>query len=369
MSARKAQGEFKRIFISDCEGPISKNDNAFELTSHFVPNGARLFTLISRYDDIQADIVKRKGYKAGDTLKLILPFLKAYGLTSKAMTSFSSQNITLVPAAKEMLECVRCSMPAYIVSTSYQQYIRALCDALDFPFKDVYCTRSDLDKHNISDEEKTELKQLSKEMIELPVLEIPPRAQSLKAFPSEMQKTVQRLDEIFWDEIPSTKIGKALYKVKPIGGPEKATAVKDILLKLKGRLQNVIYVGDSITDVSAFELVRDAGGLTVSFNGNAYAVREAEIAVLSKNAAVTAILASMFTELEKGRLLNTIKDWKSSTFKKIYLKKPLKRFSTSISRDGFPQVKLVTRFNMEKLTSDSAEFRKNVRGEAIGRLG
>ena len=369
MRARKAQGEFKRIFISDCEGPISKNDNALELASQFVPNGARLFTLISRYDDIQADIVKRKGYKAGDTLRLILPFLKAYGLTNKTMISFSSHNITLIPAAKEVLECIRCLMPAYMVSTSYQQYIRALCDAIDFPFRNVYCTHSNLDKHKITDEEKIELKQLSKEMMGIPALEIPPHAQSLKAFPSKMQKTVKRLDEIFREGIPRMKIGKALYKVNPIGGPEKAAAIRDILLKLRGRLQNVMYVGDSITDVSAFELVRDSGGLTVSFNGNSYAVREAEIAVLSKNAAVTAFLASMFSELEKRRLLNTIKDWKPSSFRKFYLKKLGKRFSATITRDGFPQVRLVTQFNMEKLISESTEFRKNVRGEAIGRLG
>jgi len=369
MRARKAQGEFSRIFISDCEGPISKNDNAFELTSHYVPNGTRLFTLISRYDDIQADIVKRKGYKAGDTLKLILPFLKAYGLTSKTMIAFSSQNITLVPAAKEMLECVCCLMPTYIVSTSYQQYVRALCDAIDFPFKDVHCTHLDLDKHEIADEEKTELKRLSREMTELPLLEIPSRARSLKAFPSRMQETVKSLDRIFWDTIPRMKIGKALYKVNPIGGPEKATAIRDILLKLKGRLQNVIYVGDSITDVSAFELVRDAGGLTVSFNGNAYAVREAEIAVLSKNAAVTAFLASMFSGLQKGRLIDTIKNWKPSSFRKLYSKRLGKRFAATIARDGFPEVKVVTQSNMKKLISESTKLRKNVRGEAIGRLG
>ncbi|MFQ6074292.1 MAG: hypothetical protein ACE5KC_03635, partial [Candidatus Bathyarchaeia archaeon] len=68
----------QRVFISDCEGPISKNDNAFELATHFIPEGDSFFTLISRYDDILADIVKKPGYKAGDTLKLILPFLKAY---------------------------------------------------------------------------------------------------------------------------------------------------------------------------------------------------------------------------------------------------------------------------------------------------
>ncbi len=83
----------QRIFISDCEGPISKNDNAFELASHFIPHGDKFFTLISRYDDILADIVKKKGYKAGDTLKLILPFLKAYDATNQGIMEYSSKNV------------------------------------------------------------------------------------------------------------------------------------------------------------------------------------------------------------------------------------------------------------------------------------
>ena len=127
----------KRAFISDCEGPISKNDNAFELTSHFVPKGKNLFTLISKYDDILADIAKRRGYKAGDTLKLILPFLKAYGVTNKAAEEYSARNILLVPEAKNALEFIREFMPAFIVSTSYDQYMKALCGVIDFPFENV----------------------------------------------------------------------------------------------------------------------------------------------------------------------------------------------------------------------------------------
>ena len=71
-----------RVFISDCEGPISKTDNAFEVASHFLPRGDYFFSLISRYDDVLSDIVKRPRYMAGYTLTLITPFLKAYGVTN-----------------------------------------------------------------------------------------------------------------------------------------------------------------------------------------------------------------------------------------------------------------------------------------------
>ena len=73
----------KRVFVTDCEGPISKNDNAFELAAHFIPDGDRFFANISKYDDVLADVVKKEDYKAGDTLRLILPFLKAYGANDK----------------------------------------------------------------------------------------------------------------------------------------------------------------------------------------------------------------------------------------------------------------------------------------------
>ena len=93
----------KKIFVSDCEGPISKNDNAFEIVAHFVPNGDKLFTLISKYDDVLVDVVKKKDYSAGGTLKLVLPFLKAYNVTDKQMQEFSRQNLIFIADTKDTL--------------------------------------------------------------------------------------------------------------------------------------------------------------------------------------------------------------------------------------------------------------------------
>src|SRR4030067_1182546 len=97
----------KHVFISDCEGPISKNDNAFEAAAHFVPDGDKLFAIISKYDDVLADIVRKPGYNAGDTLKLILPFLKAYGVTDERLREFSAENLVLIAGSRETLEHVR----------------------------------------------------------------------------------------------------------------------------------------------------------------------------------------------------------------------------------------------------------------------
>jgi len=360
----------QRIFISDCEGPISKNDNAFELTSHFVPDGSRLFTLISRYDDVLADVEKRVDYKAGDTLKLILPFLKTYGVTNQAIIDYSTKNVLLVPGAKEMLAFVRDFMPSFIVSTSYEQYMRALCDLLDFPFKNVHCTRLNIDKYRISDEEEaTQIKKTREQMVKMPAPEIPKGAKSLSDFPKEHQNTVRRLDEIFWKELSQMSVGAMLQEVNPVGGDEKTEAVQNIIAEFKTDLQNVMYVGDSITDVSVFKLVRKREGLTVSFNGNSFAVREAEVAVLSENAVVTAVLADVFNRFGKGQVMNLIKEWKPSMIEKFELYQPLRERFLKLCRKKFPRVELVTAQNMKKLMQESTVFRKSVRGEAVGKLG
>jgi len=359
----------QRIFISDCEGPISKNDNAFELASHFIPDGTRLFTLISKYDDVLADVVKRPGYKAGDTLKLILPFLKAYGATNQAMADYSSKSVLLVPGAQEMLRFVQNVMPSFIVSTSYEQYMRVLCDLVDFPFENVHCTRLDLDKYRISEKEANRIKKFREQMVTMSIPEIPKGATFLRDFPKRHQDTVNQLDEIFWRELSQMSVGAMLREVNPVGGDEKAEAVQNIVARLKSGLHNVMYVGDSITDVSVFRLVREGEGLTVSFNGNAYAVREAEIAVLSENAVATAVLANVFQKFGKEFVMKVVKDWKPSTFEEFGFTSPLKRSFYKLRQKQFPRVEIVTSKNMERLMEESTSFRKTVRGEAIGKLG
>jgi energy-converting hydrogenase A subunit R len=359
----------QRIFISDCEGPISKNDNAFELAAHFIPQGDRFFTLISRYDDILADIVKKPGYKAGDTLKLILPFLKAYGATNQSITEYSSKNVLLVPGAKNMLRFVKAVMPSFIVSTSYEQYMHALCSLIDFPYENVYCTRLDLDKYKLDEKERERLKQLRSEMSALPMLEIPKNAKSLKDFPMQYQETIKKLDEIFWKEISKMEIGKIISEVSPVGGYEKAEAVRSITTRLGNRLSDVMYVGDSITDVSAFQLVRKEGGLTVSFNGNEYAVREAEIAVLSENAVVTGILADSFNRFGKNGVFKLVNEWNHQAFQRYGVDPSLQKHALKLYPEQLPQVEIITPDNKERLIKESSAFRKTVRGEAVGKLG
>jgi energy-converting hydrogenase A subunit R len=359
----------RRLFISDCEGPISKNDNAYELSEHFIPKGALFFALVSRYDDVQADVVKRRGYKAGDTLRLILPFLKAYGATNEKIKKFSMEHILLVPGAKDTLHFVNNLMPSFIVSTSYEQYLHALCDVVDFPCENVYCTLLDLDKYQISEKEVERLRQLKEEITAMNLIEIPNGAASINDFSERDQKTIRRLGEIFWEEIAEMESGRMLEEVNPVGGFEKAHAIEDIVDRMGSRLSDVMYVGDSITDVQSFQLVRQNVGLTVSFNGNRYAVREAEVAVLSNNTIVTSILADVFCRFGKNHVVKLVKEWSYPALKRYRVAPALRNRIGELYPETLPRVEMITSENKERLMKESSAFRMTVRGEAIGRLG
>jgi len=359
----------KRIFISDCEGPISKNDNAYELAANFIPNGDQLFANISKYDDVLADILRKPGYSAGSTLKLILPFFKAYSITDRQMEDFSSNNIILIANSQATLQYVQAIADAFIVSTSYQHYIKALCKALNFPYKNTYCTKVSLDKCAITPQEKDCLKKIAQEIAKMPLIDIPPAAKNIEDFSPSDQAVIHRLDEVFWSEIPRMFVGRILIDVVTVGGEQKAEAIRDVVKRLGVDLADVMYVGDSITDAEAFKLVRVNDGLTVSFNGNSYAVKNAEVAVLSESNLVTAVIADLFCRLGKEETINAICFWSYDALKKYGVDNALLKKLSDLYPNALPKAQIGTAQNMELLIKESSEFRKKVRGVAIGRLG
>jgi len=357
------------IFFSDCEGPISKNDNAFELSSHFIPDGDYFFALLSKYDDVLAYVIKRPKYRAGYTLKMIAPFLKAYGVTNKSVKTFSKETLVLIPGAKETLQYIQSLLSSYIISTSYGQYISAVCEAIDFPFQNTRCTNLDLDKYPLSGYDCKILTKNRDEIVSRPMLEVPEGATSIKDLSERDLKTVRVLDRIFWELTLSMSVRTVMINTEPLGGEGKAEAVKRIVRDLDLKLNNIIYVGDSITDTDAMRLVRSNGGLSVSFNGNKYAVQEAEIAIMSEDTLITSIVVEILANHGKGVLLELLSNWNLYELSQFIVNDVLRITAEKKYEAGLPIVKPVTNNNADRISKDSSEFRKTVRGERIGKLG
>ena len=48
-----------KSYITDCEGPLTLNDNAYEIAQHFLKKGGQLFKILSLYDDYLVELIKK----------------------------------------------------------------------------------------------------------------------------------------------------------------------------------------------------------------------------------------------------------------------------------------------------------------------
>ncbi len=345
-----------RIYVTDCEGPLTRNDNAQEIAERFVPDGAELFARLSRYDDFLADVVAKPGYNAGDTLRLVPPFLRAYHVSDEDVELFSAERVLLVPRALKTLNAVSARMPAYIISTSYTPYLRALCALAGFPFARVRCTELSLDAWDMPEAEAAWLREMAARVLARPVIGIPGGARSADDLSAEDQEAVAELDDLFWTRMEGKVSGEMLAAVHPVGGGQKLAALEEIVAAERVEGDGVMYVGDSITDAPPLEAVKAWGGVSLSFNGNGYAIAAAEFAAASPDAEVQAQLAKAFAAGGREAVQVAVRVW------------PKRKKGTPASGKARATVGIVAEAR-EALAQASAAARRSVRGERVARLG
>lgn len=365
----------KKSFITDCEGPLSLNDNAYELCVNYVPDGDILFKILSKFDDYLIEIAKRPNYNAGDTLKFLPIFLKAYGLTNQDIIDFSKDNISMVSGAVDTLELANSSLDSYIVSTSYGQYIEALSDNVGFPYENTYHTVLDLDGiGDISDNEKDIIIGFKDKIINnysgilnKDSKNIDDSLEFLKDY------NFTELESILFNKVGELKIGVLVENTKTVGGLGKKLAVDDIVSKLNLDLNGIMYVGDSITDVEPLEFVKKNKGISVSFNGNDFAINAAEVAIISDNTSLTSMLIDLHSHFNADYVLNFVRAYSNNPKRalenyriKFHL---IDKFAELYKDKDKPIMTIITDENKDALLEKSLAIRKKIRGESIGTLG
>lgn len=344
---------FKKSFITDCEGPLTLNDNAFELSDYFIENGDELFKILSLYDDYLADVVKKPNYKSGNTLKLILPFFMAENLKNKDLISFSQNNISLVNDSNFLINYLKESMNTYIVSTSYGQYIEAVANYMDLPFENTYYTKVDID---IDFEDTEKIKGYKKLILANP-------------------DDYELFNKIFFEEMVELSFYDKIKDVEVIGGLGKKLAIDDIIARDNIDVNEILYIGDSITDVEPLNFARENNGISISFNGNEYPLKVAEIAIVSPSAVATAVIANIYSSHDKNTVLEFIKEYNSSrNFKELFNKFGIdenikNRFFILFEKGNYPIIKIITDENFDEILKESSKMRNEIRGLDIGNLG
>ncbi len=256
----------------DLEGPLSPQDNAYELMKLF-PNGAKIFEVISRYDDLLT-LEEREGYEPGDTLALIVPFLILHGISENDISMLASK-ASLTGGAKDLTYQLQVNgWRMFCISTSYQQHALYITQKLGIYSHNVTCTTFPLNRfRTILGQEDIEILQQA----ENDILSLYP--------PSDDEWIKKTLDHFYWVKLPETDVGMAIGEVKPVGGRRKVAALNKFAEIHNQPLSQWVVVGDSITDFRMLHAVNEAGGLAVAFNANEYALPYSTIGLASTSIA------------------------------------------------------------------------------------
>ena len=257
-----------KFIAFDLEGPLAPQDNAFELMSLF-PNGGRVFAVISRYDDLLA-LEGRENYEPGDTLALIVPFLIYRGITEGDIREFA-EDAGLVEGARELVKGLKSrGWGVFCISTSYEQYALSIAKRIGIASDNVACTQFPLDRirYGFRKEDFLAIGQMESDILTMRPIE-------------DDRRIEEDLDRFYSSYLSYTELGTAIAKLKPIGGRRKVEALKGFAGARGVSLDEVVVVGDSITDARMLEEVSGAGGLAIAFNANEYALPHSTMGLAS----------------------------------------------------------------------------------------
>ena len=260
------------------------------------PNGDKVFEVISRYDDLLA-LDEKEGYEPGDTLALIVPFLILHDISESNITTLAARASFTGGAAELIKQLQSATWQTFCISTSYQQYATYLTQKLGIDTQNVACTKFPLDQLRVTlcEEEAELLQQTEKEVLTMEPV-------------TDDQRIKQTLDNFFWEQLPSTETGKAIGKVKPVGGRRKVTALNRFADSHAQPLSRWVAIGDSITDSRMLQAVDQAGGLAIAFNANEYALPCATMSLASTFISDLAGILEAWHEGQRKTVENLVKE-------------------------------------------------------------
>lgn len=356
----------------DLEGPLSPQDNAFEVM-HLIKNGPALFEVISKYDDYLA-LQNRLDYEPGDTLKLIVPFLLVNGITERDIQKVS-EGAKLVAGAKELIRWLKDDMwNVHVISTSYEQHAYNVASQLGIEREKVHCTRFPLDSFSdvLENSDIEVINEIQNEILSFCLNDDDEN--------SRIENLAIELDKFFFEKVPSTRINAIFDKMTVVGGERK---VRALLSAIGGaHAKQTAAIGDSITDYKMLQWIQSTGGLAVAFNGNAYALPHANIGmacadirplhlILTEFRAGSVRSASDLATLWEDQCSNFVRD--PRLIPKRDGMPELARFFDNASDDTvFPRLNVLrgrADEQLQQIAALHAKFRTLVRGQDTALLG
>ena len=304
-----------KTFVCNCRGFITMNNCVRDLCARYISNGAHLYDVLCRYDDLTAYVLGREEATPGDFLKWVVPFLKAFGATDHTICEYSRECMKLMPGASTTMGYISKLMPTFITSSMYEHTMLPVMDALDAPLCEYCCSMAEVDQANFGRAESRKLREIAQEIASLRVpktvyeLNVP-----MEVDPDDV-KIIKVMDKVLGEKFPEMTAMTLMESMNAINSHKKAYRLLDIRRQTNIDLDSTFYIGGDQTDYQPMDLVRDSGGMSVAFNGTDFAVRGSRIAILSRNSIVGALLAYEFYNKGLQSVLDLANNWDRKTIK------------------------------------------------------
>ncbi len=265
------------LFFTDWEGPWVLTDFAYEIAIAFL-NNHEFFERLSQYDDYLVLIEKKKGYEAGDTLKLLAPFIVALGVSSDELKDLAEKVLVYTPDAEESIGyLLKKGIEPVVISTAYEQFLDVSAKPLGI--RRIHATAFKPENYRLPKDEKEFILQAVEIIASLPEIEIPLRDRS--------KGSVEWLNDFFWNKLAKMEAGRILDEVKAVGGKRKLDVVRMY------SVPNPVVIGDSISDHAMLSWAKEKG-LAASFNGNEFAVKNSNLAIISETTFAEAYIVEAY---------------------------------------------------------------------------
>ncbi|MDR2698910.1 MAG: hypothetical protein LBB30_04465 [Candidatus Methanoplasma sp.] len=353
--------EHDKQFVCSCKGFLQLNDSSRDLCKRFVSKGDKLYDLISRYDDIVAYVLNRSEGRSGNTARFIAPFLKAFGVTDYAALEYCGEVLDPMPEAQRVMRHLMDTLPVFVTSSSYEHNILNLCDRVGIPRVLVECAEIAFDDFDMTRHDAKEIRDMASRITNLRTptheyeLNVPTRLQE------DEVNLVMTIDEIFNERFRDLFSSNIIREFRSVGANEKAYFLIDLRRKTQIDFEGTAFVGGDITDIHALDTVCDRGGLAMSFNGCDFAVRKSNVAVMSRDCTVAAVLVQEFYNEGIEAVFDLIENWNRETLKNKDFPDPY-LMSTMLESNPkkLPEVHIVNRDNVDKIAKKSDKYRKNL---------
>jgi len=343
-----------------CTAPgfLSSGNAMKRMCDRFIRNGGRVFDVLTAYDNIQSHELDRDDRCSGDTVRTMIPLLKANGVTDTSMQKFFVDDMTLMPGAN-VIHHINDTMPTMIVSECYEHHSVALCDSLKLPSDSIKCTEVSFDSLNIGKKEAGRFREYASEIAKLDVPKISSN-DDMRYLDGKDQESIEIVEEIL-ENMSGAEIMLQADLTDTIGSREKTHAVMEMRRRTGLHWNDTAYVGSNATDYLAMETVRSNDGLALAFNGDGYAVRGSNVAVMSPNSIVAAVILSEFYAGGTEGVYSLISSWdREKLAKKEFSDRHLMNAMLNAFPSKLPEVVIVDDDNVDDMMKQSERYKRKM---------